>query len=63
MVGFRHCRLGDQAAEAVADLIKGSRTLVEPWSNAETKIISLKLEGASYQVGHLSRLLVLSVLQ
>ena len=29
LVGFRHCRLGDLAAEAVADLIRSSRTIVE----------------------------------
>lgn len=29
LVGFRHCRLGDGAAQAVAELIKSSKTIVE----------------------------------
>ena len=28
---MRHCRLGDGAAQAVAELMKQSKTLIEPW--------------------------------
>jgi hypothetical protein len=31
LVGFRHCRLGDGAAQAVAELIKSSKTIVDAW--------------------------------
>lgn len=32
LVGFRHCKLGNGAADAVAELIKRSKTIVDTWT-------------------------------
>lgn len=32
LVGFRHCKLGNGAAQAVADFIKSSKTIVDTWT-------------------------------